>query len=175
MRLFSEKILSFDDQWRGNTAVTDSKLIVKNIVGSFLILILSLLVIVMLLFSNVLDLVHHAIYSQDIAGWMMVLANLLLLGFLTALPIAWLVQSLVDYRNNRDLTRLGMMTKGSIVDKWVDLSGSKPIYYVRYKYLAQFSTTQKVGEETFRQLKRDEKVFVLYLEHSPHISRLDLE
>lgn len=175
MRLFSEKVLSFEDQLRGNIAPTNLKLIVKNIVGSFLILTLSLLLIITLLTPNLLDLIQQAISSQSTFEWMIVLANVLLLGFLIAVPIAWLVQALVDYRNARDLNRLGMMTKGSVVDIWVDLSGSKPVYYVHYKYLAQFNTVQTVEENVFQQLKRDENVYVLHLEYIPHISRLDLD
>ena len=175
MRLFSEKILSFEDQWRGHLATTNLKLIVKNIVGSFLILMLSLLLIITLLTPNLMDLLKRAISSQGMFEWMIVLANVLLLGFLIAMPVAWLLQGLVDYRNARDLNRLGMMTKGSIVDKWVDLSGSKPVYYVHYKYLAQFNSVQTVEENVFQELKRDENVYVLHLEHLPHISHLDLD
>jgi hypothetical protein len=114
MRLFSPRIFSFEDQLRGNIATTNMKLIVKNIVSSFLILMLSLLLIITLLTPRLLDLLKSAISSQDMFEWMIVLANVLLLEFLIAVPFAWLLQALVDYRNARDLNRLGMMTNGWI-------------------------------------------------------------
>ena len=107
--------------------------------------------------------------------WSIALANVLLLGFLLAVSITLLVQSLVDYRNTRDLNRLGVVTKGLLVDKWVDVSDEKPVYRVRYKYLTQFHTVQIVGKDILQQLKRDENVQVLHLTQLPHISRLDLD
>ncbi len=175
MRTFTQITISFEDQPRGNIAIPRMKLIINNMIGAFLILIIALTLIVTLLLPNVLDAIQYAMLSPGIAERILVLADLLLLGFLLAVPTTFLVWSLLDYRNARNLTRLGVMTKGSLLDKWADTSGPRPVYHVHYRYLAQFDATQTVDEDVFQQLKRDENIFVLHLEHLPHISRLELD
>ena len=104
-----------------------------------------------------------------------ILAGVLIVGFLLTAPATWFIQALMDYRNARDLDRLGSMTKGSVLEKWIEVSNGKPVFHVRYKYLLHLTAMQIVNEDTFQQLQCNESIFVLYLDNLPHISRLDLE
>lgn len=97
------------------------------------------------------------------------------MGFLIGFPAVLLIQSVVDYRRAYALEHFGLMTKGSLVKKWVEILDNQPVYRVRYEYLTYLSAVQTVGEETYKQIIQDETLFVLYLENLPHISRLDLD
>ena len=177
MRTSTGNLLSLEGRSRDKVkaAAQDLKLITRNIVGMILVLMLTFLLIVAILAPGVVDLIENAISSQETFDWLVVFGCVLLMGFLIAVPIGLLLQSVAEYRHTRDLNRFGLMTKGSLLDKWVDTSGGKPVYYVRYKYLASFNTSQMVDRNTFQGLKYDETLFVLHLEDLPHISQLDVD
>jgi hypothetical protein len=172
MKLLTLKNTEFKNQLHGHLAIPDSKLLLKNIVGSFMILTLSILAIVLLLFPKLSELVKGISSSRLVPATL--LAGTLLVCLLFAIPLSWFVQSLVNYRNASSIDRMGIMVKGSILDKWVDESNDKLVYYVRYKYSVHLNARQAVDRDIFQQLNRDESVFVLHLEDLPHISRLDL-
>jgi hypothetical protein len=170
-----ENLMSFNDQIRSNVAVSDLKLVTRNIIGVFLMLTLSLLLIVAILIPNMIGLTASAVSSHSFSEWGVVFAGILLMGFLIVAPVILLIQSSVEYRNIRALSRFGLMTKGSIVDKWVESSDGKPVYHVHYTYLSHFTAVQIVDKVVFEELKYNETIFVLHLEHAPHISCLDLD
>jgi len=172
----TENLLNLEGQPRKvKVAMPSLKLTTRNIIGVSLILVISFLLIIFILLPNVIDLIESAVASQGAWEWLVVFGSILLMGFLIAVPISLLIQSFMEYRNVRDLNRFGVMAKGSLVNKWVDESGGKPVYYVRYKYSAPFNTSQTVDRETFQQLRYDETLFILHLENLPHISQLDLD
>jgi hypothetical protein len=162
-----------DKQTHGNVAMPDSKLLAKNIMGSFMILLLAIVSIGTLLLPNLGELLKLGVSS--IGESAAVLAGVLIVGFLLTVPTTWFIQALMDYRNARDLDRFGSMTKGSVLEKWIDASNGKPTFHVRYKYLLHLTAMQIVNRDTFQQLQCNENIFVLYLDNLPHISRLDLD
>lgn len=163
-------------EYREHAAMPNSSLFRKNAVGALLLLLLSLALTFWLLLPNAMDSFKEASRSQSIASWLFITAGGFVIGFLIGFPAVLLIRCAVDYRLSRDLERFGLMTKGSLVKKWVETSeNSTPVYRVRYEYLTYLSAVQTVGEETYTQISHDETLFVLYLENLPHISRLDLE
>jgi|GEM_PF-2078622 len=176
MRISVENRMSVEAQaHRENLAMPNPSLFMKNAVGAVLLLLLSLALSVWLLLPNLMDLLSEAIHSQNIVEWVFITASGFVMGFLIGFPAVLLIQCMVDYRRSRDLERFGLMTKGSLIKKWVEAWDDRPVYRVRYAYLTYLSAVQTVGEETYEQISQDETLFVLYLENLPHISRLDLD
>lgn len=162
-----------DKQMHGNVAMPDSKLLVKNIMGSLMTLLLAIVSVGTLLLPNLGELLKLGVSS--IGESAAVLAGVLIVGFLLTVPTTWFIQALMDYRNARNLDRFGSMTKGSVLEKWIDASNGKPTFHVRYKYLLHLTAIQIVNRDTFQQLQCNENIFILYLDNLPHISRLDLD
>jgi len=159
-----DKIIRAGHSNPGNVALSDSKLLLKNLFASFLTLTLSLAIIGILLYSQMSNLASGA-----------VLSCILLMGFVIATLGTRFVQSLKNYRHAHELGRLGLMTKGMILDKWAGELNGKIVYQVRYQYLARLNAVQIVDKDTFNQLRHKGNIFVLYLENLPHVSRLDLD
>jgi len=155
------------------TAMPGSKLLIKNIIGSFMILIITILSISILLIPNIMELFKSG-FSSPVAS-ATALAGVLTVSFLFITSASWFIQSIIDYRNARDLDRLGLMTKGAIIEKWEEELNGKSVYHLQYKYLTHLSATQITDKDTYQQLQYYENVFVLYLDNLPHISRLDLD
>jgi len=161
---------------RENPAMLDSGVFLRSIYGAIFMLAISLAVTLLLLRLSIAEMVDHVINSETVAARVSATAEFLLAAFLIGLPIILLVQSLVDYRTASDLERLGLMTRGVVLKKWVETSSNdKPLYFVTYKYLASLTASQAVDEAVFQQMQEGENIFVLYLEKFPHISRLDLD
>ncbi len=177
MRISTENSMSFEKhEEREKTAMPDSSVFRKNAIGAVVLLLISLALITFLLLPNVMNTINDAIRSHGMSEWLFVTASGFVIGFLIGFPLVLLVQSIVDYRRARDLERLGLMTKGLLVEKWVEtLEDGKPVYRVRYKYLTYLKAVQTVDEETYKQIRENETLFILYLKHLPHISRLDLD
>ena len=55
------------------------------------------------------------------------LAGVLTVSFLFITSASWFIQSIIDYRNARDLDRLGLMTKGAIIEKWEEELNGKSV------------------------------------------------
>ena len=164
-----------ENQYRGLTSTPNAKYLGKNLIGAFLILIVSLLMILIILAPEVTELFRFAVSSRGILAWTIALGSLFLVGFLIVFPVFLIVQGFIDHRNARDLDRIGILTKGSIAEKWVDESENIPIYHVRYKYFLDINALQIVNEDVFQKLKCDQSIDVLHLKHTPHVSRLDLD
>lgn len=177
MRISTENSMSFEKhEGREHTAMPDSSVFRKNAIGAVILLLISLALIIFLLIPNVMNSINGAIRSQGMTEWVFVTASGFVVVFLLGFPIVLLAQSVIDYRRARDLERLGLMTKGALVEKWVETpEDHKPVYRVRYKYLTHLSAVQSVDKETYKQIRENETLFVLYLTHLPHISRLDLD
>ena len=158
---------------RSHTATLDSGSRVRNITGSFLLLLLSLLVVVELLFPQLAGLFRQ-VFSSPVES-ITLLGGTLLAMLLLLLPASWLIRALNEQRLARTLSRMGVMAKGAVMDKWTEELNGRPVYCIRYKYAVQLHAVQVVDRKTFEQLLREEKVFVLHLEDVPHISRLDLD
>ena len=161
------------DHTQDNLTTPDTKLLINNIIGAFLILMISLVFTFVLLFPSLM-----AQFNTDISSVgtpVLLLGGVLIMGFLITVPATWFIQAIIDYRNARDLDRLGLMTKGTVVEKWEAELNGKPVYYLQYKYLTHLRATQTTDKNTYQQLQHNENVFVLYLDNLPHISRLDLD
>ena len=84
-----------DKQTHGNVAMPDSKLLAKNIMGSFMILLLAIVSIGTLLLPNLGELLKLGVSS--IGESAAVLAGVLIVGFLLTVPTTWFIQALMDY------------------------------------------------------------------------------
>ncbi len=155
------------------TAVPDTNILRNDLAGAFLILILFLLVVRIIFVPEILKLYNAAIVSQNISMWIAFLGSTLLAGLLMTFPVFLIVQGIAYYRDARALDRIGILAKGSISEKWVDASDGNPIYQVRYNYSC-LNALQIVSKDVFQQLICDQSIDVLYLQHAPHVSRLEL-
>jgi hypothetical protein len=156
-------------------AMPNSKSLSSNIVGAFLMLLIALAAIIVLLWGPMSAQIERAQAESGILEWGTALGYGLLIVFLAAVPAAFLVRALSDYRSARSLDRIGIMTKGRVVEKWIENSGGKPDFCVRYSYPASLSAVQRVDQQTYEQLQREDRVFVLVLKDQPEVSRLDLD
>jgi hypothetical protein len=177
MKVYAENSMEFDEpEEQANLAMPDANFFLKNAIGAGVMQVVAAGLTTMLLSRNVVDTMLKAIRSEDLAAWLTASAGILLAAFLIGFPALLLIQSVMDYRTARDLERLGLMTRGVVVKKWVETSSNdKPLYFVTYKYLANLTASQAVDEAVFQQMQQGENIFVLYLEKFPHISRLDLD
>ena len=167
------KVIKLENSSRSHTASVDSKYLVRNIVGSSLVLVLSILAVVLILLPPIVDLFRQAFASFAISATL--LSGLLLSVFLVSLPVSWFVRSLGKYRTAKALNRRGVVTKGSLMDKRVDEENGQPAFYVRYRYAIHLNAMQRVDRETFEQVRRDGTLYILYLEDRPQDSRFDLD
>jgi hypothetical protein len=173
MNIPTVKILKPEAPSPGYRAVPEPQRLIRNIAGSFLILVLSVLTVLLLLLPEILDLFRQVFSSARES--ITILTGLLLAAFLVSLPAAWLVRSLLDYRTARALDRVGIVAKGSLMDKWVEEENGRLSYYIRYKFVIYMNAMQKVERETYERLGREESLYILHLEQRPWISRLDLD
>lgn len=170
-----EKSKVREEQPNGVTVLPNSKTLRKNLVGAFMILIISLLMIEIILVPEVTRLFNSAMLSQNISVWIVLVGSLLLVTFLIAFPVFLVIQGFVYYRDARKLDRMGIRTKGLVIEKWADISEGTPVYHVCYKYLLDMDALQTVSERVFRHLECDQSIDVLHLEHAPQVSRMLLE
>ena len=155
------------------TATTNTNLLGRNLLGAVLILILSLLMVGNILIPDALGLLMEAIFSQNILEWATVIGSFFLAGFMLAFPIFLLLQGFKNYRDGRALDQIGILTEGSLTEKWIEEADDNPIYFVRYKYFLDLNAFQIVNQDIFQQLICDQEIKVLLLENAPYISRLD--
>ena len=153
-------------------AVPSSKMLLKKLVGVSLILMISIWTIITILIPGLLSLFSQALLSKGLLDWTAALGGLGLVAFLIAYPILLILQGISSYKDARLLEKLGILTSGWVIDKWVDDSEGRAIYYIRYKYLNQRNALQRVSKDVFQRLARNQGVKVLILEHMPHISRI---
>lgn len=173
MNLPWAKNIKLEKPSRSHTVTANTKSLVRNIVGVFLILALSILAIILLLFPWLQDLFRQVFFSLGISAAL--LSGLLLAIFLVSLPVFWLVHDLTEYRTARALDRRGIITKGMLMDTWVEEENGRPAFYIRYQYAIRLNAMQRVDRETFEQTDRAETLYVLHLEDQPQVSRLDLD
>lgn len=169
-----DKRMALENRHRIVVAMPNTNVLGKDLVGAFLILILFLLMVGIILIPEILKLFDAAMSSRNIPAWAAVLGSVALAGSLVAFPIFLIIQGFIHYRDARTLDRSGILTKGSISEKWVDMSNGKPIYQVQYKYSSGLNALQTVNKEVFQQLTCDQSIDVLHLQHAPHVSRLEL-
>ena len=167
------KVIKLENSSRSHTASVNSKYLVRNIVGSSLFLVLFILAVVLILLPPIVDLLRQAFVSVAISATL--LSGLLLATFLVSLPVSWFVRSLGEYRTAKALSRRGVVTNGSLMDKWMDEENGRPVYYVRYKHAIHLNAMQRVDRETFEQLRHAETLYILYMEDLPQVSCLDLD
>lgn len=155
------------------TATPNSKLLGRNLLGAILILILSLLMVGNILLPDVLGMLVEAIFSQNMLVWVTAIGSFLLTEFMLAFPIFLILQGFKYYRDGRALDQIGILTEGSITEKWIDESDGNLIYLVRYKYFLDLNAFQIVNQDIFQQLTCNQVINVVLLENAPYISRLD--
>lgn len=160
---------------QGLTATPEKVALMKNLVGAMMILVISNLMIFGILAPDLVELSKIATISKDFPDWMVVIGSCLIVVILMAFPVMLIIQGLVDFRTASTLDQLGILTKGYIAEKWVDLSNHWPVYHVRYCYLLHMSALQIVSKELFQRLQYGQDINVLHLEDAPHISRLAME
>lgn len=165
----------FKFRHQGLTATPEKVTLMINLVGAMMILVISVLTIFKILVPDLVEMFNIARISKDFADWIAALGSCLIVGILIVFPIMLILQGVVYYRNASTLDRTGILTKGYIMDKWVEISNHLPVYHVRYRYLLRLSALQIVSKELFQRLKHGQDVLVLHLEDAPHISRLAME
>ena len=148
-------------------ATESAKQLAKNLIGIFLLLLISLSVVLFIMVPAFLN----ALEGEP--AWAMAIAGIILTGFIIVFPVFLLTQTINQYREARALEKAGKVTQGAIVEKWVDTSEGRPIYHVLYKYRRSIKALQVVSESVFQKLQRDQNIDVLHLENAPHISRLN--
>ena len=160
---------------QGLTATPEKVALMKNLVGAMMILVISNLMIFGILAPDLVELSKIATISKDFSDWIVVIGSCLIVGILIVFPVMLIIQGLVDLRTASTLDRTGILTKGYIMDKWVDVSNHRPVYHVRYRYLLRMDALQIVSKELFQRLNHGQDINVLHLEEAPHISRLAME
>lgn len=153
----------------------NTKLLAKNLLGTFLILPLAFMLVVYVLLPEVLRLFVEADLLQSVAAWATALGSLFLSVFILAFPVFLALQGFVYFRDARALDQNGVLAKGSIAEKWVDESDNDPIYHVRYKYFLDLDALATVNKDIFQQLACGQNIDVILLENAPYISRLNLK
>jgi hypothetical protein len=156
-------------------ALPNTKALRMNIVGSFFILFISLASIQFILLPEVRKEFVSASFSQNLSARISLIVGLLLVIFLIGFPLYLIIQAIRYYRDARALDQNGILTKGYVVEKWVEDAGNKLVYYVRYQYLRHMNAIQVVTKDAFQQLSQGQDVSVSILEHLPHISRIRLD
>ena len=160
---------------QGLTATPEKVTLMKNLVGAMMVLVISNLMIFGILAPDLVELSKIATISKDFSDWIVVIGSCLIVGILIVFPVMLIIQGLVDLRTASTLDRTGILTKGYIMDKWVDVSNHRPVYHVRYRYLLRMNALQIVSKELFQRLNHGQDINVLHLEEAPHISRLAME
>jgi hypothetical protein len=155
------------------TATPNSNLLGRNLLGAVLIFILALLMVGNILIPDVLRLLVEAMFIQNIPAWVTTIGSFLLTVFMLAFPIFLILQGFKNYWDGRALDQIGILTEGSITEKWIEESDDNPIYFVRYKYFLDLNAFQVVNQDIFQQLTCDQVINVLLLENAPYISRPD--
>ena len=96
----------------------------------------------------------------------MLLVSVSVVVYLLPIFIARFFRSVAEYQTAYSLDRAGVITYGSILDKWMDETDGSPVHYVRYRYTVHVNVKQKIDRDTYERLNRKDSV---------HISRLELE
>lgn len=148
-------------------ATESAKQLAKNLIGIFLLLLISLSVVLFIMVPALINVLENE------PEWAIVVAGIMVTGFIIIFPVFLFTQMVNQYREARALEKAGTLTKGAIVEKWVDTSEGRPIYHVLYKYRRSIKALQVVSESVFQKLQCDQNIDVLHLENAPHISRLN--
>jgi len=170
-----EEKMTFKFRHQGSTATPEKVTLMKNLAGALMILSISILTIFKILAPDLVETFNIARISKDFTDWIAALGSCLIVGILIVFPIMLIFQGVVYYQNASTLDRTGILTKGYIMDKWVDISNHLPVCHVRYRYLLRMSALQTVSKELFQRLNHGQDINVLHLEDAPHISRLAME
>lgn len=165
----------FKFRHQGLMATPEKVALIENLVGAMMVLVISILTIFKILAPDLVALSKVATISKDFSNWIVVIGSCLIVGILIVFPAVLIIQGLVDLRAASTLDRTGILTKGYIMDKWVDVSNHRPVYHVRYRYLLRMDALQIVSKELFQRLNHGQDINVLHLEEAPHISRLAME
>ncbi|MEW6403688.1 MAG: hypothetical protein AB1649_17980 [Chloroflexota bacterium] len=122
--------------------------------------------------------IHRAAVSRLFTGareFFMGVAGIFTLLLLFLGPLALCINAILRYREARALDRLGVITKGLILEKWVDTVDDQPSYRVSYQFKDHLRAWQVVPASLYHSLHVGQTVEVLHLSQSPHISRLEWE
>ena len=159
----------------GLDALPKTEDLLKNLVGSFLILGISLSTIQFIVLPEIMRELDSGLLAQKESIWISFIGSLLVVMCLIGFPLFLIAQGIIYYREARALDQKGILNKGSVVEKWVEDSGNRLIYCVRYRYLLHRNAIQVVTKDVFQRLSQGQDVSVSILEHLPHISRICLE
>jgi hypothetical protein len=107
--------------------------------------------------------------------WVMAVGGAFTVSILFLGPFILFMTALWKYLAARSLDRLGVITKGCVLQKWIDTVDDKPSYRVSYQFKKDLRAWQTVPFTHYEILAPGQEVEVLYLEKSPHLSRLDIE
>jgi len=141
---------------------------------TFFILALSITACI-LLFPEAVVRLQDPSLSSSIRKWFMALGGIFTVGILFIGPILLFANAMIQYFAARSLDRLGVITKGSILQKWVDMVDDRLMYRVSYQFKSHLRVWQTVPLQFYEQTSPGQIVEVLHLEKSPHLARLELD
>ncbi len=144
----------------------------KELLGAFLLLIFAVLVVLVLLLPDIARLYDLVRFSADLSTGLTFIGSLITAGFLFVFPLFLIRESLRNLGTARKLDQSGILTDAYIMDKWVEDSEGRYIFWVRYGYLERRSAIQTVSRDIFDRLAKGGSIKVLALPQFPGISRI---
>lgn len=144
----------------------------KELLGAFLVLIIAVMVVLFLLAPAIGRLYDLVRFSADLSTGLTFIGSLITAGFLFVFPLFLIRESLRTLGTARKLDQSGILTDAYIMDKWVEDSDGRSIFWIHYGYLQHRSGIQSVNRDIFDRLAKGARIKVLALPQSPCISRI---
>jgi hypothetical protein len=88
-------------------------------------------------------------------------------------PLILFFKAVSKYHAARSLDRLGVITKGSVLQKWVDIVDDQRVYRASYQFKDNLQAWQTIPFQYYEEISPGQDIEVLCLEKFPHFSRLD--
>jgi hypothetical protein len=155
-------------------AVLPAREIKGYVLYTFFLLIFSMTTCI-LLYPEALARIEDPFVMSSTRKSVMALGGVLTVAVLFVGPVLLFVNAVARYLAARSLDRLGVITKGSILQKWVDTVDDQCLYRVSYQFKSHLRAWQTVPPQFYEGTSPGQTVEVLHLEGSPHLSRLELD
>ncbi len=154
------------------TATLPAQQIRLYVVYTFILLLFSLTTCILLL-PEAMERLEKLSLFADMKSRVMALGGVFTLTVLFVGPLILFFNAAFRYRAARALDRLGVIAKGSILQKWVDTVDDQPSYRVSYQFKNHLRAWQSIPEDFYETVSPGQDVEILYLEKSPQLSRLE--